>query len=74
MKRGTNMFIVTLALRIRLKNKTDRSHVVMEIRVLQEILALNQMAKNIKMNIHFVWFLIFLCFVLNINLFILIGG
>ena len=74
MKRGTNMFIVTLALRIRLKNKTDRSHVVMEIRVLQEILALNQMAKNIKMNIHFVWFLIFLFFVLNINLFILIGG
>ena len=68
------MFIVTLALRIRLKNKTDRSHVVMEIRVLQEILALNQMAKNIKMNIHFVWFLIFLFFVLNINLFILIGG
>lgn len=51
MKRGTNVFIVTLALRIRLKNKTDRSHVVMEIRVLQEILALNQMAKNIKMNI-----------------------
>ena len=45
------MFIVTLALRIRLKNKTDRSHVVMEIRVLQEILALNQMAKNITMNI-----------------------
>lgn len=74
MKRGTNMFIVTLALRIRLKNKTDRSHVVMEIRVLQEILALNQMAKNIKMNIHFVWFLIFLFFVLNRNLFILIGG
>ena len=68
------MFIVTLALRIRLKNKTDRSHVVMEIRVLQEILALNQMAKNIKMNIHFVWFLIFLFFVLNRNLFILIGG
>lgn len=51
MKRGTTVFIVTLALRIRLKNKTDRSHVVMEIRVLQEILALNQMAKNIKMNI-----------------------
>ena len=51
MKRGTNVFIVTLALRIRLKNKTDRSHVVMEIRVFQEILALNQMAKNIKMNI-----------------------
>lgn len=51
MKRGTNVFIVTLALRIRLKNKTDRSHVVMEIRVLQEILALNQMAKNITMNI-----------------------
>ena len=52
MKRGTNVFIVTLTLRIRLKNKTERLHVIMEIRVLQEILVLNQLTKNIKMNIY----------------------
>ena len=45
-----------LTLRNVVKNKKDRSYIVMEIRVLQEIRALNQLATNMKVDVYLkVW-------------------